>query len=137
MPIPTYPPTHQRATAHSASFSLVQIEIRVLISPYQQVSIKFTIKLSLRFLFLPHRQLVITKKGLWEGWGVRVPEKKEVVGAVRGSQIEKVFIGRLFNQRLQILSTRGRLTPPPPTPTPPTSSVSHYEGRVISTQTGH
>lgn len=44
---------------------------------------------------------------------MRVPEKKEVVGGVRGSQIEKVFIGRMFNQRLQILSTRGRLTPPP------------------------
>lgn len=47
---------------------------------------------------------------------MRVPEKKEVVGGVRGSQIEKVFIGRMFNQRLQILSTRGRLTPPTPLP---------------------
>lgn len=47
---------------------------------------------------------------------MRVPEKKEVVGGVRGSQIEKVFIGRMFNQRLQILSTQGRLTPLPPLP---------------------
>lgn len=53
------------------------------------------------------------------------------------SQIEKVFIGRMFNQRLQILSAWGSLAPQSLLPVPPTSSVSHYEGWVISTQTGH